>query len=58
MDLGSAYLDLLGFVGLAVTAAVVACSILVYTGLAAERRDAEQRAYDRRFAAIVAHFDD
>ena len=58
MDLGSAYQDLLGFIGLAVTVGIVAFSILAYTGLAAERRDAEQRAYDRQFAAIVARFDD
>ncbi len=58
MDLGSAHLDLLGFLGLAVTVAVVACAILAYTGLTAARREDEQRAFDRRFAAIVAHFDD
>ncbi len=53
----AAHLDLLGFVGLTMTAIVVAVSLIAYLGVRADAAATDQELVDRRFYEIVARFD-
>jgi multisubunit Na+/H+ antiporter MnhC subunit len=57
METSAAYLDLLGFAGLVLTAIVIACAMLAYGSVVADLVDPEQHAYDRAFLEIVSHLD-
>ena len=51
-------MDVLIALGLTMTAAIVACSILAYKRLVVTFSETEQQIYDRCFAEIVARFED
>ena len=57
METSAAYLDLLGFVGLVMTALVIVCAMLAYGSVVADHVESEQHAYDRAFFEIVSHLD-